>query len=500
MSESIFDSLTVLFFLKAILSLAILINLKTLFEKRHIFKFARNFKGYTFYPIIGNGQHLIGKNIYQGVHELIQRHGLPCNMWLGNDYNYITANAAEVKIILNHPNSFDKMRLYDNLKMAFENTLLMAPADIWKKQRKHYSKSFSQPILNSFVQYFYKKSICLLEKLKDAHNRDIFNIFEAYTIDSFCESIIGIDLNLQTNPKIKIAELIEDLGEIQSIGGTRLMNYFCFPAIFWIFTRDGRRCFSLIRKTKASIYDIFEQKRKTFAENPVCGDHSTPLPLMDAMLRAEGEKFTVKQIFREMFLFTTAATDTSGYTLAYTFTLLGMHPDIQDKVYQEVMDVVGCDKPIYYDDLPNLKYTERAIFEAMRILPVTPYLGRLATADIDLGTKTLPKDSNVFISVMDLHRNEDYWPDPLKYDPDRFLPEEVAKREPYAHIPFSGGPRNCIGKTYAIMLMKTAVANVVRNYEISSKYKSVNELDFTSFITMKTIHPLDCTFQPRMHD
>lgn len=102
--------------------------------------------------------------------------------------------------------------------------------DIWKRNRKYYAKSFSQPLLNTFVQYFYKKSCILLEVLKDAHNKDIFEIFERYTFDSFCgtllwfffccykikilfysaESIIGIDYDLQLNPKVKLVECISE--------------------------------------------------------------------------------------------------------------------------------------------------------------------------------------------------------------------------------------------------------------------------------------------------
>ncbi|KAJ8922879.1 hypothetical protein NQ315_007914 [Exocentrus adspersus] len=139
------------------------------------------------------------------------------------------------------------------------------------------------------------------------------------------------------------------------------------------------------------------------------------------------------------------ATDTSGLTLAHTFTLLGMNPEAQEKVYQEVKQSIGLDSPICYTDLPYLKYTERAIFEAMRLLPVTPAIERYASTDIDLGNKTIPAGTNVLVSVFNLHRSEAYWKNPLEYNPDRFLPEEVSERDPYAFIPFSGGPRNCIG-------------------------------------------------------
>ncbi|XP_050305406.1 cytochrome P450 4C1-like [Anthonomus grandis grandis] len=468
---------------------------KSLFEKRRIFQFARNHGGYRFYPVIGNGYHIIGKNIFHAIQGIIDKFGLPCNMWLGHDYHYITADAAEIKIILNHPNTFDKATIYGNLELAFNQSLLLAPVDLWKKNRKYHARSFSQPVLNTFVQFFYKKSQILVDTvLRDAHKRDTFEIFETYTFDSFCESIIGFDYDLQVNPK---CNLVECVGEIQALGGKRLITYFYYPMILWVLSSEGRRVVKCIRQAIKFVLQAIKDKRKIFADSPVIC--SSALPLLDSMLAA-GDKFTDKQISQEMFLFTTAATDTSGYTLAYFFTMLGMHPDVQRKVYEEVISVVGKERPIYFEDLPNLKYTERAIFEAMRILPVVPFLGRRATADTDLGGKIIPKGSNIIISTFDLHRSEKYWPDPLKYDPDRFLPEKVAQRDPYTFIPFSGGPRNCIGKTYSIMLMKTCAANVVRNYEMSSPYKSVRDLQLKSCITMRTMHPLECHFRPRNCD
>ncbi|CAG9770374.1 unnamed protein product [Ceutorhynchus assimilis] len=481
----------------SVIFLIVFLIVKSLFDKRHIFRFARDYPGHKFYPVIGNGFHVIGKNFFVAVQDVIHKFGHPCNLWLGHEYNYITADAAEVKAVLNHPNTFDKMSFYDTLKIAFRHSILLAPDDIWKGRRRYFAKSFSQPLLNTFVHFFYKKSVILLDILKDAGDRDVFEIFERYTFDSFCESIIGFDYDLQVNPKIN---LVECISELQAMGGKRMITNFYYPMYLWIFSKEGRRAWKLLKEARSIVYKICQEKRKIFAENSVCLDSNLPLPLLDSMLQSTGEKFSDKLIFEEMFLFTTAATDTSGYTLTYFFTMLGMHPQVQEKVYQEVMSVVGCDRHIYFEDLPYLKYTERAILETMRILPVTPFLGRKASADTDIGTKLIPEGTNIFVSVFDLHRNEKYWPEPLKYDPDRFLPDEVAKREPYAFIPFSGGPRNCIGKTYALMLMKTCAANVVRNYEISSPYKSVTDLRLKSCVTMKTIHPLECNFKPRMHD
>lgn len=143
--------------------------------------------------------------------------------------------------------------------------------------------------------------------------------------------------------------------------------------------------------------------------------------------------------------------------------MLGMHPEIQQKVYEEIMDVIGPDRPVEHSDLPQLKYTERFIKEVLRLFPVGPLVVRAHETDINLGKLlkyfarksfiatipgdyVLPKGSSSVLVIIHMHRNPEYWPNPLRFDPDRFLPEEVAKRHPFAYVPFTGGPRICIGK------------------------------------------------------
>lgn len=112
------------------------------------------------------------------------------------------------------------------------------------------------------------------------------------------------------------------------------------------------------------------------------------------------------------------------------------------------MDVFGSDRTVEYNDLPHLKYTERFIFETNRLFPLGPIVVRSHEDDIKLDDCVLPAGSSSVLMIIHTHRSEKYWPNPLRFDPDRFLPEEVAKRHPYAYVPFTGGPRICIGKQY----------------------------------------------------
>lgn len=112
------------------------------------------------------------------------------------------------------------------------------------------------------------------------------------------------------------------------------------------------------------------------------------------------------------------------------------------------MDVIGDSGELpTFHDLQNLKYLEMCIKESLRLYPSVPLISRIISEDVvtSQGYK-LTRETLVLIHIYDLHHNPDIYPEPEKFDPDRFLPENTVNRHPFAYLPFSGGPRNCIGK------------------------------------------------------
>ncbi|GLV39333.1 Cytochrome P450 4g15 [Carabus blaptoides fortunei] len=115
------------------------------------------------------------------------------------------------------------------------------------------------------------------------------------------------------------------------------------------------------------------------------------------------------------------------------------------------MEIVGDpDTPLTYKDIQKMFYLERVIKEVLRLYPPVPFFVRNVTEDLPIGEHTLPRGAACVISPFVLHRNPDVWPDPEKFNPDRFLRESIENRHPYSYIPFSGGSRNCIGNTTRI--------------------------------------------------
>ncbi|MCW1969445.1 MAG: cytochrome P450, partial [Anaerolineae bacterium] len=124
-------------------------------------------------------------------------------------------------------------------------------------------------------------------------------------------------------------------------------------------------------------------------------------------------------------------------------------------------------KPPTVHDLPNLPYSEMVLKEAIRLYPPASGATRQPIHDIELGGYQLPKGSNIAISTYVMHRNPEYFADPLKFDPERFSPEREAHIPKYAYLPFGGGPRVCIGNTFAMMEARLIFITILQRYRLS---------------------------------
>lgn len=191
--------------------------------------------------------------------------------------------------------------------------------------------------------------------------------------------------------------------------------------------------------------------------------------------------------------------DTTAAGSSFFLCMMGVHQDIQEKVVQELNEIFGdSDRPATFADTLEMKYLERCLMETLRLYPPVPIIARQIKQDLKLGNNeyfnsiiaifflfllliaascdlTIPAGVTVVIGTFKLHRRDDIYPNPEKFDPDNFLPERTANRHYYAFVPFSAGPRSCVGRKYAMLKLKILLSTILRNYKI---YSDVPEKDF----------------------
>ena len=167
--------------------------------------------------------------------------------------------------------------------------------------------------------------------------------------------------------------------------------------------------------------------------------------MMDTLLQAESEGLIDDEgIIEETATFTFAGHDTTSAAMTFTLLLLSHSQDVQQKLFEEIEEFVGDDMTI--DTFNKMPYLERVLKESLRLYPPAPIILRTFTEDLQHNGELFKKGTSIDFFFYDLHRDPEYFPDPEKFDPDRFLPEACEKRHNFAYIPFSAGmvwKKNC---------------------------------------------------------
>ena len=179
----------------------------------------------------------------------------------------------------------------------------------------------------------------------------------------------------------------------------------------------------------------------------------------------QGEMYTDVELRDQIMTLFFAGHETSATALTWIHYLLSIHPDVRSKVEQEVAEVIG-DGPPTEEAVENLIYTEQVVNESLRLYSPIHAISRVATEDNTIGGYLIPKGSTVVVSLYATHRLPQYWPDPERFDPDRFSPEECKGRPPFSFIPFAAGHRNCIGGSMAMIELKMIVAQLAQRFRL----------------------------------
>jgi len=194
------------------------------------------------------------------------------------------------------------------------------------------------------------------------------------------------------------------------------------------------------------------------------------MTLLDILLQAtiDNKPLTDVDIREEVETFILAGDDTTTSVVSHALQVISRHPKEQECIYEELLAVLGQDPntPVTQPQLLDLKYLDCVIKETMRLYPPVPILGRYIPKDLHVGDKTIPGNTSVVLIPYYVYRDPEYFPDPLTFKPERWMNGKEASLASFAYIPFSSGPKNCIGKKFANLEMKTFISKVMRHFEL----------------------------------
>lgn len=186
---------------------------------------------------------------------------------------------------------------------------------------------------------------------------------------------------------------------------------------------------------------------------------------------------TETELIAQCFIFLIAGFETTATLLSYLFYSLTLNSDCQSKLVEEVNANTNEKGEIDYETLAQMPYLDACISEALRLYSPVTFLSRDAMEDTKLGPLSITKGMAIHIPVFAIHHDEKYYPDPFKFNPDRFLPENRHKLVPYTYLPFGVGPRNCIGLRFALMEAKLATVKVLKRFRFQ-RHQKTNPIRF----------------------
>ncbi|MFD5142053.1 cytochrome P450 [Streptomyces sp. NPDC058401] len=253
-------------------------------------------------------------------------------------------------------------------------------------------------------------------------------------------------------------------------------------------TPGNKRAAAAMDELYAVCDGIIAERRSGSGSGSNKGDGEDLLSLLAAASSADDGEFDATELREQVLIFLLAGHETTATSLAFSLHLLARHPGFQDRARAEVTEVLG-DRTPGAADLDRLPYLTRVLKEAMRLYPAAPVLGRRSVAAAEVDGYTIPAGADVIVAPWVTHRHPGYWPDPERFDPDRFTPEAEAARPRYAWLPFGGGPRACIGQHFSVLESVIALAMLLRAYE----FEAVDtEVAVTAGITLRTTGPARC--------
>ncbi len=297
-----------------------------------------------------------------------------------------------------------------------------------------------------------------VDELKQTDRSRPVNVSQAFmnvTMRIVCKTLFGSDVVGKLDGLSAALDILQYQANQRMLSPVRLPMHWPTPA-HQRFQRAGAVVDSFI-------YGVINQRRQTGQE----ARHDDLLAMLQSAEDEDtGERMSDGQLRDECVTLFAAGHETTAVSMAWTLYLLTQHPDVLIRLRSEVQSVLGNERTPAPDRFRALPYTLQVVQESLRLYPPAWIMSRLAHNDDAIGPYTIPAGATALICPYLLHRDPAHWPDPERFDPDRFRPGQDKDRHSYAYLPFGGGPRLCIGNQFALMEMQILLAMLVREFTV----------------------------------
>ncbi len=365
--------------------------------------------------------------------------------------------------------------------------LVSANGEEHKRQRRLTQPAFHTRRIDAYAATMIDYTEAMLDGWRDGQTFDVAAAMSALTMTIVARSLFGVDRTTMEATAERISAAIHVL---QEVADKEFQSPLLLPA--WLPTGRNRR-----RAAAAAVlYETIDRMiaaRRAAAGGEDVADSGDLLSMLLLSRDEAGDRMSDAEVRDQLVTLFVAGHETTSNALTWTWFLLAQHPAVEERLHEEV-DALG--RPPALADLPQLPYTLRVLKEAMRLFPPAWVLNvRRAAADTTLGPYAIRRGERLWISPFVMHRRPQYYPDPERFDPDRWLPERERALPKFAYMPFGGGPRICIGNGFALMEAHLIIAAVARRFRL--RLVPGTPLDLNAQITLSNHGGMPMTVQAR---
>ncbi|MCG3164561.1 MAG: putative cytochrome P450 [Bacteroidia bacterium] len=362
---------------------------------------------------------------------------------------------------------------YEVLKLFLGNGLLTSEGDFWRKQRRLAQPAFHKEKLIEITRQMSRSAEAMAVKLEEVKQKgneiDITEYMNEVTLDIVAAALFS------SNVDDKMETIRHSLTVANEFAISRIQHPINWP--LWMPVKANRDFRNAARELDKVIYNFIESRRK-LKQHP----NDLLSMLMDAVDEETGERMSDLQLRDECMTIFLAGHETTSLSLSWFWLLMHQHPEEEQKLHDELKTVLNGRTP-GFADIPRLKYTKQLIEESMRLYPPAWTVGRKSLEADEIDGYKISPGQNMMLLTYAVHRHPDYWDEPDKFKPERFSDENVKNIKKFAYFPFGGGPRLCIGNSFAMMEMQIVIATLAQRFKFCRT--ETHEVEKDALITMR---------------
>lgn len=412
------------------------------------------------------------------IYQIMNNYGKNSFTWVGRIPRVHIMDPELIRSILKNYKNFQKNHhSYNPLTKFLLTGIGSLEGDKWAKHRKIITPSFQIENLKVMLPTFVACYDVLMSQWEEMVSKkgsfevDVFPVLDATTSDVIARASFGSNYEEGKRVFVYLKELINLTYQI--------MQSVYIPGWSYLPTKRNKRVKEVNREINASLRDMINKRMKAMSLGEASRDDLLGR-LLDSNMKEiqhgndKDSGMSIEDVISECKLFYFAGQETTGILLTWTIILLGDHPEWQNRARKEVFQVFGNNKP-NFDALNQLKIIPMILYEVLRLYPPVIELSKNSQEDIKLGQVSLPAGVQVMLPSLLLHRDPEFWGDDAsEFNPERFS-EGVSKatKSQFTYIPFSWGPRMCVGQQFALLQARMGLAMILQNFrfEISPSYK-----------------------------